>query len=376
MKHLKKILFYFILTLLICSCNENQTTRSGLELNKFTTEYENKKISLYILRNKTMEVCVTNFGCRIVSITVPDKHGIIRDVTLGFNSIDEYINKPSSFGATIGRVANRIKNGRFILDNKEYILPKNSGNHCIHGGNKGFQYKIFDVQEKSDTKLVMTYISPDGEEGFPGEIKCKVTILLTDNNEIDITYSATTNKPTVINMTNHTFFNLDGDPSKDISEYVLFVDANYYTPIDSSLTTIGTINKVEGTPLNFTTPHTIGKNINNKHEQLSYAKGIDHNYVLNNKGDITKECAFVYSPNTGIKLSVYTNEPGLQVYTANSLNGSIKGKKEIKYKSRSAICLETQHFPDSPNKENWPTIILRENDKYISKCIYRFSIDK
>lgn len=376
MNYLKTHLIYIILSLFIISCNEKQSTYSGLEINKFTSEYNNKPIQLSILRNKTMEVCITNFGCRIVSITVPDKHGIKRDVTLGFNSIEDYINKPSSFGATIGRVANRIKNGKFILDNKEYILPKNSGKHCIHGGNKGFQYKVFDIQEKSDSSVVMTYVSPDGEEGFPGEVRCKVTILLTDNNEIDITYTATTDKPTVINMTNHTFFNLDGDPSKNVSNYILFVDADYYTPIDSSLITTGKIVPVEGTPLDFTKPRKIGENINKIHEQLIYTNGIDHNYVLNNKGNISKECANVYSPSTGIKLSVFTDEPGLQVYTANSLNGQIAGKKNIKYNSRSAICLETQHYPDSPNKAHWPSIVLRENEKYTSRCIYKFSINE
>lgn len=376
MTYLKTHLIYIILSLFIISCNEKQSTYSGLEINKFTSEYNNKPIQLSILRNKTMEVCITNFGCRIVSITVPDKHGIKRDVTLGFNSIEDYINKPSSFGATIGRVANRIKNGKFILDNKEYILPKNSGEHCIHGGNKGFQYKVFDIQEKSDSSVVMTYVSPDGEEGFPGEVRCKVTILLTDNNEIDIAYTATTDKPTVINMTNHTFFNLDGDPSKNVSNYILFVDADYYTPIDSSLITTGKIAPVEGTPLDFTKPRKIGENINKRHEQLIYANGIDHNYVLNNKGNIFKECANVYSPSTGIKLSVFTDEPGLQVYTANSLNGQITGKKNIKYNSRSAICLETQHYPDSPNKAHWPSIVLRENEKYTSRCIYKFSINE
>lgn len=369
-----KFFICLIFSIFIISCSDNQTTLSGLDSNKFTTEYNNKTTQLYILKNKEMEVCITNFGGRIVSITVPDKNGIKRDVALGFSSIDNYINIPSSFGATIGRVANRINAGKFTLDNKEYFLPKNSSGHCIHGGYKGFQYKVFDVKEISDTKLVMTYVSSDGEEGFPGTLNCEITMLLTDDNAIDISYRATTDKTTVVNMTNHTFFNLDGDPSIDISNYILWVDADYFTPIDSTLITTGETKSVFETPLNFTKPKRIGDIIQTKFKQLSFTNGIDHNFILNNSGDISNECANIYSPNTGIMLSVYTNEPGLQVYTANSLNGKIIGKKKIPYNSRCAICLETQHFPDSPNKKHWPSIELKPGEEYFSRCIYKFSI--
>lgn len=374
MKNAFKFFAYLILYALLFSCSEDHTTLSGLDINRFSTKYEGKITGLYVLKNKEMEVCVTNFGGRIVSVMVPDRNGIKRDVVLGFNSIDNYINVPSSFGATIGRVANRINMGKFTLDNKEYNLPVNSGVHCIHGGNRGFQYRVFDVKKTSDSELVMNYVSSDGEEGFPGKLNCEIKMVLTEENAIDISYRATTDKPTVVNMTNHSFFNLDGDPSVNINDYTLWVDADYFTPLDSSLITTGEIISVSGTPLDFTEPQKIGKAFQSDFRQLSYTNGIDHNFVLNKSEGVLKECAKIYSSKTGIMLSVCTNEPGLQVYTANSLNGKIIGKKDILYKSRCAVCLETQHFPDSPNKKQWPSVVLLPGKEYYSRCIYKFSV--
>lgn len=374
MKHIINILLSLIVLVFIISCSESRITLSGLDTEKFVTNYNNKTTGLYVLKNKDMEVCITNYGGRIVSVVLPDKDGVMRDVVLGFSSINDYLGNPSSFGATIGRVANRIKSGNFTLDGNEYSLSKNSGEHCIHGGYQGFQYKVFDVKFISENRLVMTYVSPDGEEGFPGNLKCEITMLLTDDNSIDITYRATTDKPTVVNMTNHSFFNLDGDASVDITNYMLWVDADYYTPIDSTLITTGEIISVSHTPLDFTKPVRIGNIIDSDFQQINYAKGIDHNFVLNHSGDISKEIARVYSTKTGIILSVYTNEPGLQVYSSNSLNGAQVGKRNILYHSRCGICLETQHYPDSPNKMHWPSVVLRPGEEYYSRCIYKFSI--
>lgn len=374
MKYIINIIIGLVVPVLVISCSDSQITMSGLDTKKFVTNYGNKTTGLYVLKSKDMEVCITNYGGRIVSIMVPDKDGIMRDVVLGFSSINDYLDNPSSLGATIGRVANRIKSGNFTLDDKKYSLPKNSAGHCIHGGYQGFQYKMFDVKVINENRLVMTYVSPDGEEGFPGNLKCEITMLLTDDNSIDISYRATTDKPTVVNMTNHSFFNLDGDASVDINDYQLWVNADCYTPIDSTLITTGEIVPVSNTPLDFTKPERIGDIIDSDYQQLNFAKGIDHNFVLNHYGDISKESAKVYSEKTGIMLSVYTNEPGLQVYTSNSLDGKFKGKGNIFYHSRCGICLETQHYPDSPNKIHWPSVVLRPGEEYYSRCIYKFSV--
>ena len=324
-----------------------------------------------------MEVCITNFGGRIVSVMVPDKDGNMRDVVLGFDSIQDYIKYPSDFGATIGRYANRINQGKFTLDGVEYQLPQNNYGHCLHGGPKGFQYQIFDAQKLNDQELQLTYVSKDGEEGFPGNLTCNVKFTLTDDNAIDIQYEATTDKPTVVNMTNHSYFNLDGDPTGDNSDYLLTIDADSYTPVDSTFMTTGEILPVEGTDMDFRTPTAIGERINDTaFVQIKNGKGYDHNWVLNTKGDISKKAASLKSPKTGIVLDVYTNEPGVQVYCGNFLDGTLTGKKGIVYNQRASVCLETQKYPDTPNKADWPTAVLRPGETYKSQCIFKFSVDK
>ena len=224
--------------------------------------------------------------------------------------------------------------------------------------------------------MELTYLSKDGEEGFPGNLNCKVTMKLTDNNAINIRYEAETDKPTIVNMTNHSYFNLDGNPSKNNSDYLLTVNADYYTPVDSTFMTIGELAMVDGTPMDFRTPATIGSRINQNFEQLKKGNGIDHNWVLNTKGDITRSCATLESPATGIILDVYTNEPGIQVYCGNFLNGTLTGKKGIVYNFRAAVCLETDKYPDTPNKPEWPSAVLRPGEKYNTECIYKFSVRK
>ncbi|EGF59317.1 aldose epimerase family protein [Bacteroides fluxus] len=366
--------------LLISACTGKQVsekTVSGLEPANFRTEVDGKRTDLFVLKNKNgMEVCITNFGGRIVSVMVPDKDGVMRDVVLGFDSIQDYIRFPSDFGATIGRYANRINQGKITVDGVEYQLPLNNYGHCLHGGPRGYQYQVFDARQLSKQVLELTYLSKDGEEGFPGNLACKVIFSLTDDDAIDIRYSAETDRTTVVNMTNHSYFNLDGDPSKSNSDYLLTIHADAYTPVDSTFMTTGEIASVEGTDMDFRTPIAVGSRIDNDFEQLKNGKGYDHNWVLNTKGDITRPCATLESPVTGIVLDVYTNEPGIQIYAGNFLDGTLTGKKGIVYGHRASVCLETQKYPDTPNKPEWPSALLKPGEKYDSHCIYRFSVKK
>lgn len=368
------------LMLMASACTNKQPgeqTASGLNPADFRAEVDGKQTDLFVLTNKNgMEVCITNFGGRIVSVMVPDKEGEMRDVVLGFDSIQDYIKYPSDFGATIGRYANRINQGKITVEGVEYQLPRNNYGHCLHGGPKGFQYQVFDARRISDRVVELAYLSKDGEEGFPGNLTCKVTFSLTDDNAIDIRYSAETDRATVINMTNHSYFNLDGNPSRSNADYLLTVDADAYTPVDSTFMTIGEIASVAGTDMDFRTPTAVGARIDNDFVQLKNGKGYDHNWVLNTKGDITRPCATLQSPETGIVLDVYTNEPGIQVYAGNFLDGTLTGKKGIVYGHRASVCLETQKYPDTPNKPQWPSALLKPGEKYDSRCIYRFSVKK
>ena len=376
---MKKLCVWAVAALLMAACTPKaeKATDSGLLQSNFRTEVDGKKTDLYILRNKNnMEVCITNFGGRIVSVMVPDKDGQMRDVVLGFDSIQDYISKPSDFGASIGRYANRINQGKFTLDGVEYQLPRNNYGHCLHGGPQGFQYRVYDAVQLNPQELQLTYVAKDGEEGFPGNITCKVLMKLTDDNAIDIQYEAETDKPTIVNMTNHSYFNLDGDAGSN-AEHLLTIDADYYTPVDSTFMTTGEIVPVEDTPMDFSTPMPVGERINDfDFVQLKNGNGYDHNWVLNAKGDINRRAASLKSQKTGIVLDVYTNEPGVQVYAGNFLDGSLTGKKGITYNQRASVCLETQKYPDTPNKPEWPSAVLRPGEKYMSQCIFKFSVDK
>ena len=376
---MKKLCVWAVAAILMAACTPKaeKATDSGLLQSNFRTEVDGKKTDLYILRNKNnMEVCITNFGGRIVSVMVPDKDGQMRDVVLGFDSIQDYISKPSDFGASIGRYANRINQGKFTLDGVEYQLPRNNYGHCLHGGPQGFQYRVYDAVQLNPQELQLTYVAKDGEEGFPGNITCKVLMKLTDDNAIDIQYEAETDKPTIVNMTNHSYFNLDGDAGSN-AEHLLTIDADYYTPVDSTFMTTGEIVPVEDTPMDFRTPMPVGERINDfDFVQLKNGNGYDHNWVLNAKGDINRRAASLKSQKTGIVLDVYTNESGVQVYAGNFLDGSLTGKKGITYNQRASVCLETQKYPDTPNKPEWPSAVLRPGEKYMSQCIFKFSVDK
>lgn len=374
--NISKLFIGILLLCTACQQTESPVTLSGLSPKNFEAEVQGKKTGLYVLKNKNnMEVCITNYGGRIVSVMVPDRDGVMRDVVLGFDSIQDYIKYPTDFGATIGRYANRIANGRFKLDDVAYQLPLNNFGHCLHGGPNGFQYRVFDAQQKSDNEIQLKYISQDGEEGFPGKLACTVTMTLSDDNAIDIKYEASTDKPTIVNMTNHSYFNLDGDPTSDNRKYLLQVNGDYFTPVDSTFMTTGEILSVEGTPFDFRNPTALGERFTIDDEQLKNGKGIDHNWVLNTKGNINVSCARLKSEKTGITMDVYTTEPGIQVYTGNFLDGTLVGKKGIVYNHRASVCLETQKYPDTPNKADWPSAVLRPGEVYRSQCIYKFSVE-
>jgi len=377
----KNLILMGIAALMISSCSnqpKSETTLSGLDPKAFETKVNDHSVNLYTLKNKNgMEVCITNFGGRIVSVMVPDKNGNMKDVVLGFDSIADYVNIPSDFGASIGRYANRIKDGKIVIDGDTIQLPQNNFGHCLHGGPKGWQYQVYEAKQIDGTKLELVRQSPDGDENFPGNVTAKVTYTLTDDNSIDISYEATTDKKTVINMTNHSYFNLSGDAQKPITDHLLYVNADKFTPVDSTFMTTGEILDVKGTPMDFTVAKTVGQDIDKyEYDQLKNGNGYDHNWVLNTNGDIKQVAARLTSPVSGITLEVYTDEPGIQVYSGNFLDGTVRGKKSIVYNQRAAICLETQHYPDSPNKPEWPSVLLEPGKTYRSHCIFKFTVNK
>jgi len=362
--------------ILFCACTQNQSSLvSGLNSTNFKAEKDGQKTGLYVLKNdKGMEVCVTNFGGRVVSIMVPDKEGVLRDVVLGFDNVADYMEIPSDFGASIGRFANRIAQGRFTLDGTVYELPKNNFGHCLHGGPNGWQYQIYEVENVTDNSITLVMHSPDGDESFPGKVTAKVTYTVNADNALEIAYEATTDKPTVINMTNHSYFNLSGNPGNTILDHILYVNAECFTPVGRTLIPTGEMIPVADTPMDFSVPKAIGADINNtEYEQIRFGNGYDHNWVLETKGNMEVVAATLYSPESGIKMDVYTDEPGIQVYSGNFLNGTVKGKNGITYQQRAAVCLETQHYPDSPNRPEWPTVVLRPGEEYSSHCTYKFS---
>jgi Galactose mutarotase and related enzymes len=376
----KKLLGFAVIALILFGCKEkSEKTLSGLLKADFKKEIKGDSTGLYVLKNAAgMEVCITNFGGRIVSVMVPDKAGNMQDVVLGFDSLADYIKIPSDFGASIGRYANRINKGLITIDGKTIQLPQNNFGHCLHGGPKGWQYQVYQkVNQINDTTIELTRLSPDGDQNFPGNVTAKVTFKLTKDNAIKIDFEATTDKKTVINMCNHSYFNLSGNPVNPVTDNMLYINADKFTPVDSTFMTTGEIVTVKGTPMDFTTPKSVGADIKKyDYVQLKNGNGYDHNWVLNTAGDVTKLAAKVTSPISGITLDVYTNEPGIQVYTGNFLDGTVKGKKGIVYKQRTGICLETQHYPDSPNKPQWPSVILEPGKVYKSTCIYKFGVTK
>lgn len=333
-------------------------------------------IEIYTLKNKNgVTIKITNYGARLVSLITPDSIGVMRDVVLGYDNIDNIVNGNQYFGSTIGRYANRIANGKFTVDGIEYLLLQNNGSNALHGGEKGYDTTVWNSVQ-IDNKVVMKHIDKDMHEGYPGNVEITVTYELTDNNELKISYDATTDKATPFNITNHAFFNLKGAGNGDILNHKLMISANKFTPINEMQIPTGEVIKVNGTPFDFTVAKEIGKDINDDDEVLKFGFGYDHNWVLNGGENDLKFCAKVVEPENGIIMEVFTTEPGVQLYTGNFLDGSDVGREGIPYGRREAFCLETQHFPDSPNKEHFPNTILRPGEKFYSQSIYKFSVNK
>lgn len=352
-------------------------TASGLDPKNFVDTIDGQPVALYTLTNDNgMEVCVTNFGGRIVTVMVPGKDGKMHDVVLGHDSIADYENIDGNFGALIGRYGNRIEKGKFELMGNTYTLPINDHGHSLHGGPQGFHNLVWTANQTDKNTIELTLLSKDGDAGYPGNLNVKVVYKLTADNAIDITYGATTDKPTVVNLTNHSYWNLGGNPAEDILDHELMIDADEITPIDSTFMTHGDFMKVDGTPFDFRKAKTIGRDINADDEQLKNGHGYDHNFVLNAKGDVTKLAASVYSPKTGIEMDVYTTEPGVQIYVGNFLDGKVTGKKGVAYPYRSAIALETQHYPNSPNCKTYPSTVLKPGETYSTHTVYKFSVKK
>jgi aldose 1-epimerase len=335
-----------------------------------------KVVHVYQLKNKNgMEARIADFGATLVSLKTPDRHGKMADVVLGFDDVSGYEKTTAYLGATIGRYGNRIGKAKFTLDGKTYNLAANDGANSLHGGAVGFNKKMWQAKESADGKsLTLNYTSKDGEENYPGNLKVTVTYTLTDNNELRIDYLATTDKDTVVNLTNHAYYNLTADPKNKILDHELKLYASRFTPVDSGLIPTGELRSVKGTPFDFTKSTVIGERINADDEQMKLGKGYDHNFVLD-QPDSKKPvvAAEVYEPVSGRVMEVLTTEPGIQFYTGNFLNGSDKGKGGVAYEQRTGFCLETQHFPDSPNKPEFPSTELKPGQEYKTTTIYKFS---
>ena len=389
MKNLKSIIMGAgIATILLAACtgNEEKLTVSGLNPAAFDTTIQEKKVQLFILKNDNgMEVCITNYGGRVVSLVVPDKDGKPTDVVLGFDNIRQYadtLNSPTDYGSSVGRYANRISGGKFKLNGVEYQLKQNDGPNCLHGGGTtGWMNRVYDAELVDARTLKLTIVAEDGENGFPGKVTAVTTYKVTDDNTLDITWEAETDKETIINQTNHNYYNLSGDFTQPAYDMVLYVNADNFTPSDKLYIPTGQIKSVEGTPMDFRTPHALGDSIKSQFDQIQNAGGYDHNWCLNTykdgKGDDTQVCASLYSPKTGIFMEMFTNEPGVQVYSGNfqGVGNELNIQhKHGPYPQHVSVCLESQKYPDSPNKKDWVQPTLKPGETYFSHAAYKFSV--
>jgi len=352
------------------------SAKTVLETKNFDTIIDGKKVNLFWIENQGIKAAFTNYGGRLVGLWVADKNGKPTDVVVGMNSAAGFKSATEPyFGATIGRVGNRIGKGKFTLEGKQYRVPLNNGKNALHGGVKGFQDVVWDAVKTNENTLVFSYVSPDGEQGFPGNLKVKVTYTITDDNSVKMEYEATTDKTTVVNLTNHAFFNLNGEGNGTILNHELQIYANEFTPVDEGLIPNGELKAVKNTPFDFTSKHTIGERIETKDEQLKFGKGYDHNYVLNGtKKNGLNHAATISGDKSGIVMDIFTQEPGLQFYSGNFMQSKNTFKSGSKDDFRTAFALETQHFPDAPNQPKFAPIVLKPGQKYHTVSYYQFSV--
>jgi len=374
-------LFAFITFLSLAFCFPGQGAEGKIRVADFGITKEGDAIHRYVLHNeKGVEAIVISYGATLVSLKIPDRNGKAADVVLGYDNLDGYEQDKSFFGATIGRYGNRIAKGEFTLDGAPFHLPKNDGPNSLHGGSRGFNKRVWTAVDRSGVDaevLELTYTSQDGEEGYPGTLKVTVTYTLpAQSNELRIDYSATTDKDTVVNLTNHSYFNLSGVVNQEILNHQLLLHADKFTPVDATLIPTGELRSVAGTPFDFTKATPIGAHINQDDEQLKFGKGYDHNWVLKRSGNGLQLAAEVFEPGSGRVLEVLTTEPGIQFYSGNFLDGTVHGKDGQLYGHRTGLCLETQHFPDSPNHPNFPSTELKPGQAYRSTTVFRFATRK
>ncbi|MCP2027513.1 aldose 1-epimerase [Flavobacterium sp. HSC-32F16] len=356
----------------------SDSVKSVLETKNFDTIIDGKKVNLYWIENKEIKAAFTNYGGRLIGLWVNDKNGKPTDVVVGMNSAKGFKTSTEPyFGATIGRVGNRIGKGKFTLEGRQYQVPLNNGKNALHGGVKGFQDVVWNAEKTNENTLVFSYVSPDREQGFPGNLSVKVTYTITDDNSVKMEYEATTDKTTIVNLTNHAFFNLNGEGSGTILNHKLQIYANEFTPVDEGLIPSGELKAVKNTPFDFISKHTIGERIETKDEQLKFGKGYDHNYVLNGtKKNELNHAATISGDKSGITLDIFTQEPGLQFYSGNFMQSKNTFKSGAKDDFRTAFALETQHFPDAPNQPKFAQIILKPGEKYHTVSYYQFSVKK
>lgn len=353
-------------------------TKSGLNTQNFEGTVDGKTTKLAILTNNNgLEVTVLNYGAKIVSLMTPGKDGKFLDVVTGHNNLEEYLTSEEPFfGAVCGRTGNRIAKGKFTLEGKEYQLAVNNGPNSLHGGLKGFNAVVWDMQEIGKQAVKLTYLSKDGEEGYPGNLSVEMIYRLTDDNAFEIEYKATTDKTTILNLTNHSYFNLSGAGDKSVHDHLLTLHAKTYLPTDDTAIPYGKPEPVAGTPFDFTTEHTIGERIEEDFEQLHFGRGYDHTFVFDKKEGEYAHALTCISPKTGIQMDIATTEPGVQMYTGNWMTGEFEGKLGQRYPARSAVCFETQHFPDAINKPEYPSVILKVGETFNSKTSHKFSVKK
>lgn len=356
----------------------NSASRSLVPREAFRSVVDGRPTDLYTLRNaRGLEMTVTNFGCRVVELWVPDREGRFADIVLGHDNLDAYVHyKGERFlGATIGRCANRIAGGRFALDGREYGLSRNDGPNSLHGGTKGFDMQVWDVDEATPSKILFSRLSPDGEEGYPGNLRVKMSYELTDDDRFVIEYEAVTDRLTTVNLTHHSFFNLHGAGEGTVCDHELMIAADRFTPVDRTLIPTGELRPVEGTPMDFRRPTPIGARVGADYEQLAFGRGYDHNWVLSRRSGHDPElAATVYEPQSGRCMEVWTTEPGLQFYGGNFFDGSERGKGGKPYRHRATLALETQRFPDAPNRPEFPSATLAPGETYRQTCIYKFGV--